>query len=209
MSQILIFTGGSPQNQAILEELPEPDLVVAADSGYDVARDLDFDVDILIGDLDSISAELIPRHVLVEKHDRDKEESDLELALSSVAQDAPDRVVVVGGSGGRLDHELTTAALLTSQRWSRIGQIDWVNDRGWGYVVTDKRILHGDIGSILTLIPMGGDAIGVRTTGLRWDLAGETLYHGSTRGLSNLFIKPAVEVSVDHGTLLAVIPASD
>ena len=55
-------------------------------------------------------------------------------------------------------------------------------------------------------LPYGGPATGVRTTGLRWALAGETLEVGSTRGVSNVFSAPEATVALDAGTLLAVRP---
>ena len=76
---VLVFAGGDAPNTAVLQELPSPDLVVAADSGYDSAIDLGFRVDALVGDLDSIRAINIPDHVVVERHPTNKDASDLEL----------------------------------------------------------------------------------------------------------------------------------
>jgi hypothetical protein len=115
METILIFAGGNPPVGGLEDELPEPDLVVAADSGYDHAVAAGFRVDVLVGDLDSIEAELIPSHVIVERFPEDKDATDLELALSRVAVESPERIVVVGGGGGRVDHELAVASLLCAE----------------------------------------------------------------------------------------------
>ena len=192
----------------LAEELPEPDLVVAADSGYEVAIRLGYRVDVLIGDLDSTKHTDIPGHVIVERHSPDKDESDLELALARVTEEQPDRIIVVGGSGERLDHELVIAGLVTSRRWEAIGEIDWLNNRGWTHVVRGRRMLHSDIGTTISLIPAGGDVQGVTTKGLQWNLSDETLFHGTSRGLSNRFIGPVADITAGYGTLLAVIPTS-
>jgi thiamine pyrophosphokinase len=188
------------------DELPLADLVVAADSGYDLAVASGFAVDVLIGDMDSIVSEVIPGHVIVERHPRDKDATDLELALGRVIEEAPERIVVVGGGGGRVDHELAVASLLTSDRWAGVDEIDWVTDRGWSHVVKRHRILHGDVGDLVSLIPMGGPAHGVDTSGLRWNLRKATLFHGTTHGVSNEFAAPVANVHVAEGCLLAVIP---
>ncbi|HUG31660.1 MAG TPA: thiamine diphosphokinase [Acidimicrobiia bacterium] len=207
METVLIFAGGDSPIGTLAEELPTPELVIAADSGYDLAVSAGFAVDVLVGDMDSIATDVIPGHVIVERHPIDKDATDLELALARVAVEHPQRVVIVGGAGGRVDHELATAQLLCSDRWVAIEEIEWVTGRGWAYVVRGRRIIHGDVGHIVSLISMGGPAIGVSTKGLRWDLADATIQPGSTWGVSNEFTGPVADIRIDSGCLLAVIPA--
>ena len=209
METVLIFAGGESPATPLAEELPTADLVVAADSGYDLAVSHGYAVDVLVGDMDSIETEVIPGHVIVERHPVDKDRTDLEIALAKVVVESPERVVVVGGSGGRIDHELAVAALVTSERWARIGEIDWVTSRGWAYVVRGRRIIHGDVGDVISLLAMGGTAGGVTTRGLRWNLSDADLHHGMTLGVSNVFDGPIADIKVDEGCLLVVVPHPD
>jgi thiamine pyrophosphokinase len=206
MDTVLIFAGGDSPTGWLAEEVPESDLVVAADSGYDLAVRSGFAVDVLVGDMDSITTDVIPGHVIVERHERDKDATDLELALVRVVEHRPQRIVVVGGAGGRVDHELATAGLICSDRWSQVEEIDWVTDRAWSYVVRDRRRIHGDVGAIITLIPVGGPVFVIETRGLRWDLANATMPAGTTWGVSNEFTGPVADIHVGEGSLLAVVP---
>lgn len=206
MDTILVFTGGERNDPDIVSDLPLPDQVIAADSGYDHALDLGFAVDVLVGDMDSVSTRDAPAGVVVERHPADKDQTDLELALELAARESPARVVVVGGVGLRHDHELATAMLLASPRWSQIEEVDWVSQRSRVHVVWNRRILHADVGSVLSVVPVGGDALGVTTKGLRWELKGDVLPHGSTRGVSNIVTGPIVEVRVEIGCVLVVVP---
>lgn len=205
MDTYLIFAGGDRLADSFAADLPPADLVVAADGGYDLASDLGYRVDVLVGDLDSIAATDIPRHVVVESHSPDKEATDLELALALVLRERPGRVVVVGASGGRLDHELAVAGLLCSERWSEIEELDWVSGRGRAHVVRTRRVIHSDVGATVTLLPMHGDAVGVTTKGLRWQLEDEDLPGGTTRGVSNVMESPVADVRLRSGCLLAVV----
>jgi thiamine pyrophosphokinase len=207
MDTVLIFAGGDSPPDSLAGELPEADLIVAADSGYDVAVAAGFAVDVLVGDMDSIASEVIPGHVIVERHSPDKDSTDLELALEKVMSESPGRVVVVGGAGGRFDHELATAGLLCSERWRSVEEIDWVTGRGWSHVIRGRRIVHGDVGGLISLVPMGGPAVGVNTKGLRWDLTDATLRPGTTWGVSNEFNGPVADIRLAEGCLLAVIPS--
>ena len=64
--------------------------------------------------------------------------------------------------------------------------------------------LTGLGGDLVTLLPLGGDAEGVRTEGLRYALDDETLAGGRTRGLSNEVVEPPASVSLKRGMLLII-----
>lgn len=206
MSTILIFTGGNVPDGSIVDDLPSPDLIIAADSGYDIASSLGVPVDVVVGDMDSIAATELPGHVIKEQHPADKDQTDLDLAMELALREDPTRLVVVGGAGGRHDHELGVAALIASPRWSSVDELDWLSERSRVHVVRGRRILHGDIGATVSLIPVGGDALGITTRGLRWELRGGSLPSGSSRGLSNILTMPVVDIRVEAGCLLAIFP---
>lgn len=208
METVLIFAGGDSPTESLTEELPDAELILAADSGYDLAVEAGFSVDVLIGDMDSIQTEVLPRHVIVERHHTDKDATDLDLALEKVLEHRPERIVVVGGAGGRVDHELATAALLCSERWDAVDELDWVTDRGWSHVIRRRRIVHGDVGRVISLIPMGGPVTGIHTKGLRWNLTDATMHPGTTWGVSNEFTGPVADIRIRSGCLLAVVPSA-
>jgi thiamine pyrophosphokinase len=208
MDTILIFAAGDPPPLNLVGELPAAGMVIAADAGYDGAMSLDMRVDVLVGDMDSIVETNLPSDLIVERHPVDKDQTDLDLALELAIREDPVRIVVVGGTGGRADHELATAGLLCSTRWTSVDEIDWISVRGWAHVVRRHRILHADIGSGLSLVPMGGDAEGVTTNGLKWDLNQATLEAGTTLGVSNVMEAPVADINLDSGCLLVIFPSN-
>ena len=72
-------------------------------------------------------------------------------------------------------------------------------------MVRGRRAIHGDIGGLITLTPMHGDASGVTANGLEWELTNDTLVAGSTRGVSNVLLRPVVDIKVEEGCLLAIL----
>ena len=64
--------------------------------------------------------------------------------------------------------------------------------------------LDGADGDLVTLLPLDGDAVGVRTVGLQYALDGETLHSGRTRGLSNEVEEAPASVSLERGSLLVI-----
>jgi thiamine pyrophosphokinase len=66
--------------------------------------------------------------------------------------------------------------------------------------------IRGPVGSIVSLLPAGGDARGITTTGLQYPLHGEDLPHGTSRGVSNVLDATTASVVLEAGTLVVVQP---
>jgi thiamine pyrophosphokinase len=183
--------------------------VIAADGGVAEALRLGLTVDVLVGDMDS-AAPVDAERILaaggeVERHDPDKDSTDLELAVGRAVSDGATRVVVAGGDGGRLDHLLGNLTLLAAPRWASI-QIDAVFGAALLHVIRDTRDMTGEPGELVSLFALGGPATGVSTSGLRWALADATLVPGDSLGVSNEFTDTRATVRVGQGAVVAVRP---
>ena len=207
----VIVIGGSPPHADVCERLPAPAMVVAADSGVDIALGLGLRVAAVVGDLDSASpAALIDAEAagaLVERHPADKDATDVELALDWALAHGAGSVTLVSGVGDRLDHLLGALGALADRRFSGVPVDGWVGDAWVGVVHGgDTLTVSGAPGEYVSLIPIGGVAAGVRTTGLRWPLDGDTLTPTSTRGVSNALLDRSATVALDAGALLVIRP---
>jgi thiamine pyrophosphokinase len=141
----------------------------------------------------------------VESHPPDKDATDLELALDAAVARGATTVTVVGGHGGRVDHFLANVLLLGHERYAAITLDAWI---GTAHVVVirDDVTLSGAVGSLCTLLAVGGPASGVTTHRLRYPLSDATLLPGSTWGVSNVLLEPTARVTVASGTLLSIQP---
>jgi len=206
---VLILAGGTTPTSAVQNALPPAAMCIAADSGIDHARRLGLQPDVLIGDLDSASAEGLAWAaevgIEIQRHRAAKDETDLELALDHAVAFRPDRIVVAAIGGGRFDHLLANFALLANRRYATVA-IDAMVDTALVSVIHDQRRLNGDVDELVSLLPINGDAVSVTTSGLRYPLDGEDLPAGSSRGVSNVLTRTEATVSLDHGTLLAIQP---
>ena len=200
-----VVAGGEPPDHEQLGELAAPQLVVAADSGADVARGLGLVPDVIVGDFDSVT----PAGAAAAREQRrfpaDKDDTDLALALAEARDRGAASITVLGGAGGRLDHLLANVAVLASDDLAGV-RVDALIGPARLWVVRRACTIGGTPGQVVTLLAHGGPATGVHTTGLRWALAGETLEVGSSRGVSNVLTAPEATVTVETGVLLAVRP---
>jgi thiamine pyrophosphokinase len=209
-STVIVVTGG--EHAALLPGvLPAADVVVAADSGLEHAAALGLRPDVVVGDMDSVSPSALERAeragAVVERHPAAKDATDLELALRVAAGLGPRRVVVTGGTRGRFDHELANVLLVCADEFAGLDLDAWLGPAHLT-VVRSRRVLCGEPGDLVSLLPVGGPAVGVRTEGLRYPLHGEDLGPGTTRGVSNVLVATEATVAVAGGVLLAVQPGA-
>lgn len=200
-----VVTGGDPPEPRLLGELAHPQLIVAADSGADTAVGLGLRVDVVVGDFDSVSPAGAAAAPEQRRFPPDKDATDLALALAEARDRGAQSLSVVGGSGGRLDHLLANVATLAGDELASL-RVDALMGSARLWVVRRRETIRGSVGDLLTLLAHGGPAVGVRTSGLRWALEGETLEAGSSRGVSNVFAAPEATVSLESGVVLAIRP---
>jgi thiamine pyrophosphokinase len=190
--------------RARLALLCEP-FVVAADRGAATAFAFGYTPDVVVGDLDSIDAstlaELSRRGVPIEKHPRDKDATDGQLAVERALDVGPSALWLLGFLGGpRLDQALANVLLL-----ARVELAATLLDERNELVLLRPGRQHtwrAEPGEVVSLMPLGEDVHGVRTLGLRWPLDGDRLVVGETRGVSNEAVSDEVGVSVERGLLL-------
>jgi thiamine pyrophosphokinase len=208
----IVLAGGDPVEPALRTLLPEAAVVIAADSGLHQAGLLGLRVDYVVGDLDSADPTAVESAravgATVERYPVDKDATDLELALDTARDQGAQRITVVGGAGGRLDHFVANVALLASARFSDL-ELD--ARMGDAYVVVAQGgrpplEIVGAAGSLVTLLATGGDATGITTGGLQYPLQGETLSPGTSRGVSNVLVGERGSVVLERGTLLVIQP---
>lgn len=219
--QIIILADGAVGPRAALDAAwpgwAQPDAtVIVADGGARHAAELGLRIDRWVGDGDSLGETGLERlrrsGIPIELADVDKDESDTELAVAAALRLRPDELAIVGALGGpRLDHALANVSLLS------LSGLAGVDTR---LVAADARVrllaapridggassvrLAGRIGDLVTLLPVGEDALGVTTDGLRFPLDDEPLLLGRTRGLSNVREVPIAGVRMRRGRIVIV-----
>lgn len=211
MRAVLVASGEAHPDDA--RWLEGADLVVAVDAGAAWLAQQGVRPDALVGDLDSVDAELVRSleadGMAIDRHPPAKDESDMELAIAYARRLGADQITVLGAFGGnRLDHEIANVLLLSGPSGSGLTLI-----RGESRVSAlrggDVRVMAGGLGSLVSLFPARGDAVGVTTAGLEYPLRDETLAMGRSRGLSNVIAAEPASVGLRQGTLLVVEQPAD
>ena len=206
---VVIFAGGTLKpGKAFYQVIASADLIIAADSGAATALQYGCVPAIVVGDFDSLDTDLLRQ--LSEKGSQvrqaavEKNETDTELAVQAAIEQGATSITLLGALGGeRFDHTMANILLLADIETVPAKIVDGPSTC-WLLRGPGSSFINGQKGDLLSLLPLTGDATGVRTKGLYYPLHGETLRFGKPRGVSNVLTQEHAEVSLVGGMLLVV-----
>lgn len=115
---VFIYTGGEVFSDLVIEKPEKGDLVIAADAGYLTAQKMGITPDILLGDFDTLGEENIPDGIECLRVPAEKNDTDTQLAVEVAIERGASEIVIIGGLSGRVDHTLSTLAVL-EDLWKR------------------------------------------------------------------------------------------
>lgn len=198
-----IFTGGEIYHQHIEERPEEGDLVISADAGYRNATLMGVHTNILIGDFDSLG--MIPDDVdEVLKLPSEKDDTDTQIAVDTAIDRGADEIVIVGSTSGRLDHALSTLAIL-EKNWETRISIYIVNGqnrvryiKNSGFIVVRSRYKY------FSLIAADEKVKGVSIEGAKYPLKNAKLLRSNQYAVSNEIVKNAALITVKKGGIFII-----
>ncbi|MCC6498646.1 MAG: thiamine diphosphokinase, partial [Anaerolineales bacterium] len=167
MHRIIIFANGELPDLEKARLLLRPgDFILCADGGTRHALALGVKPNLILGDMDSVDKEMLKKiqaaGVEIELFPRDKDETDLELALNKAVELNPDEIIIVAALGGRMDHSLANIALLSAPYLvSRNVRLDDGVEEI--FLCRAQAEVRGRSGDLVSLIPWGNPVHGVQT----------------------------------------------
>lgn len=207
MNVVIVANAPSLRLDPYREMIAGADLVIAADGGANALVEAGFRPAIVIGDLDSLGATrlalLAADGVEVRRFPREKDETDLELALLHAVAIGATHIDILGALGGRWDHTFANVAMLAMPELQG-RQVRLIDERQRLFLVRDQALLEGQRGDTLSLLPLTPTVCGITTRGLFYALDDATLHFERARGVSNILIDPPGFISLREGLLLVV-----
>ena len=230
--RVLILTGGTVEENFAKDYISKwnPDQVITADKGLLYAKRLNIKPDIILGDFDSCSKDIMQefstdKKIIVpcEKDDTDTglaiqkaieqlnvDKEDIEDIKVEVIEEpskgflGADEILMIGGTGTRLDHVM-----------GNFGQLFYAHSKGVKAELVDAnnriRVLnHEDtiskkdqFGKYVSLIPIY-EARGVTLTGFKYPLKDHTLVFEQSLAISNELEAEEGIISFSEGKLLLI-----
>ncbi len=209
-----IFTGGQVFADS-LEELRvaprENDMIVAADSGYLSAKRLGVVPGLLLGDLDSLDMESagdveldMLEKIIVPPV---KDDTDTQLAVDTALKRGAERIFIIGGLGGRLDHTLSSVFLLEYIA-SKGAEVIMTDGRNRVHIICadgeEKSISVEPVFKYLSLISLTDKCEGVSVSGVYYPLDSVELTRQYSYAVSNEITDVCAKVTLKQGRMLVI-----
>lgn len=198
-----IYLGGSVSPDGFLDSPKEGDLVIAADAGYRNATRLGIKPDIVVGDFDSYDGK-IPEDIEVLRVPAEKDFTDSQLAVDIAQKKGADKLYLIGGLDGRLDHTLSNLAVLEALWQQGIRAILSDGRNRVRYIESTSELVPNVGYRYLSLIAVDKKVKGVSIDGCRYPLSKATLFRNNQYAVSNEMLKNCALVSVRRGGLYIV-----
>lgn len=204
----VIFSGGNFSDTPLSRKaIKDANIIITADKGADAAIKIGIMPHVIIGDFDSVSKntqeKLKKGHVEFVQFKEEKDETDTELAVLHAQKLGATKITILAGiEGDRIDHILANILLATISDIPLI----FIQNNQEAFVVKgpSEFQLFGNKGDLLSLIPLVSDVGGITTKNLQYALENGTLFFGKPRGVSNVFMKKEVGITIKQGVLFVV-----
>ena len=210
--KVLIVLGGRLSDNFLKEmyETYQADHVIVADGALAAMDRTGLLFQSLVGDFDTIAPELLKKYehrlgLYVERHIPEKNETDSELAVRIAMKKKPTQIMILGATGGRMDHAIGNIHLMYQcmkqgipcaiyDEWNKIQLIE-------KEAVLEKKTAYG---TYVSFLPFFESAQNVTLKGFRYPLTYATLEKGTTLAISNEIEADKASVTVEKGILICI-----
>jgi thiamine pyrophosphokinase len=186
----------------IKEKISQFPYLIAVDGGINHCHQLQLRPDFLVGDFDSADPEILKKYSQVPQKvlPRDKDQTDLEVAVEMAFHAQIEVISIFGALQGRTDHALSNLILISQYP----GKLFLESAEEQLFFIARQASFETTPGQQISLLPMNGPVKGVVTQGLKWEIQGKTLDKHFI-SISNEASGYQVSVSIQEGDLLCCI----
>ncbi len=178
-------------------------LIICADGGIAHAQRLGVECDIWLGDGDSLNDLKISANEKINFPVK-KDYTDTDLAVEMALERGCTDITILGGIGGRLDHEFSHFCLLKKIA-DRGAEGRLIDEKNTVTIKTDSFKVCPDGRQHISFFPYGGNVENFSVKGLKYEAEGITLECDKAQASSNSFLEDGFgEVTFDKGCVLVI-----
>ena len=208
--RIVIVSGGEIDAELTLSilEQPESRYIIAVDKGMEFLYSEKIMPSYIVGDFDSVNKEVADYYrnettVPIREYNPIKDASDTEIAIRMAITLGASELIILGATGGRLDH-----------LWANVQSLAIPHKQGIDAKIIDKqnriRLIDNRIvlkkdeayGPYFSIFPLGQNVLGVTIKGAKYPLRNHTITPHDSLCVSNQFEEDEVEIDFFSGTII-------
>lgn len=206
MKRCVIFGGGEISDQRYVRNLiTAEDYIICADSGYSYCSQMGIIPHLVLGDFDSYRGDVSKKCEII-RYEVQKNDTDTMLAVKAAIERGYDDLLLIGMTGGRLDHTI-----------ANIQTVVYAVKQGVGAEILDKNcIITAITGGQSITVPFRSRfsvsvfahsdiATGVCIKNAKYELDNQTIDNIFPLGVSNSFLENQdISISVESGILVII-----
>jgi len=204
-NHISIIGNGEDWNEKKIKEYcKSSDFIIAADNGLSILDELSIIPDLIIGDLDSVSENILEKYnnIPLEKYPKEKDLTDSEISLQKAISLKPKKISLLAMTGSYFDHSLANIINLFRNYEPNI-EIEVITHNAIIFPITSKKEFSGLEGRRFSLFPIG-KVSGISITGAKYHLKNFD-FKITDYSISNVIIKNRFSIEIKDGFLLFVL----
>jgi len=214
MDKAIIVSGGLADDELVRSTIrrfsDDTTGIISADSGLNVLYRIGVVPDVILGDFDSVDSDILDSFRTYSKaqfyqYPTRKNFTDTELATDVACNAGAKEIIILGGTGYRMDH--TLGVLFMLQKLEEKGVRTYVVDpkNVIRCLLPGRYDLHEyEFGKYLSLIPLTDTVTGVTLKGVSYETDGIDFVRTTTLGISNEITKEEAYLEFKYGTLLLI-----
>lgn len=214
---VLLLSGGTIEIEFAKAYLQNNsfDMIIAVDSGLVATDKLGIIPDFIVGDFDSVPADVLNKYKHIQQSDDKKSMiyeyspvkdcTDTHIAIEHAISQKATSITILGATGTRIDHMLGNVNLLMIPLINKINC--YIIDTHNKIYLIDSNIklrkeqLHGPY---LSLIPLTRKVLGVTLKGFKYPLQNRDLSIEDSLGISNEVCNETATVEFNKGIIIVV-----
>ena len=184
--------------------------IIAGDRGLEALYKLKIIPNHVVGDFDSVSAEILEFYkkqsqITFHTFNSEKDNTDTDIALKLAIQLKSSKITILGALGKRMDHAIANIHILKDALEANI-PCQIIDEHNRIYLINKEKTLEKDkvYGKYVSLIPLTSIVEGLTLTGFQYPLNDYTLPIGTSLGISNEIIGDIAHIKMDKGILIVI-----
>ncbi len=208
MPALIIGSGSNLDKEVFMLENLNIEYVICADGGLEKAEDLELTPNIIVGDLDSVSKEVLKKYLDMNieliKYPSEKNHTDMELAIEHAIDKGFKNIILIGATGSRLDHTIANVMLI-EQYYKKGIHIQIIDNNNLIQIVSNSIEIINKKDYFVSIVPITDSIEVASLIGFKYPLNNINVKRGSTLCISNQIIHEKGNIKLDKGIALVFI----
>jgi len=202
----IIIAGGDKMSKSSVSYIETGDFVICADRGLNYAYENEIRPNLIVGDMDSVSLDILKMYDDVEqiKFKAEKDFSDSELAINIAVERGYNDIIMFSATGTRIDHSLANIMMI-GKYYEEGVEISIINEYSEIRILKENNVFKEFNYDFFTIIPLSRKLEGLDIFNAKYELRNKTVNFGDTLCVSNEALNNELRISKQKGNAILIL----